>query len=428
MSFILICFLFFPGSAPEYVGQSNTHLLSALHGSPGFECVTYSSVVDNNSKARKKTYKISYDVPDMGWFKDPPANDLYDVPWQKEKDTFGLWKKTTKRPTTDRNFCPSLDSANEPKESFLTGPPAVCAESKLIPLLESKPLVRSLPGGKRVLELPNAVFEGKCQVSFQETPLFAIAEHQSKLSLGNTAAMTQVCSGIQDYMSWIVDNWDNKLDLSTYPGSASPGNRVLVEPSAHAVTISQQISAGLITGSTWLIDSFSHVRDAKKLVSNGLHSSMEYNAATMVASKHLGHSVVLSHCTERNSADWKSQLLDSKYNDPYLFGFLPSSSHAIFYNDKSKGSVSLLSGDIPPQVSAKEVKNKIFQKALATLKASSAAGGQAAFSGKRSRGGRPFRAAGGGYFAAKSQAQGAKASTQHPPKAKNTKKRKGNSK
>ena len=177
MSFILICFLFFPGSAPEYVGQSNTHLLSSLYGFPGFECVIYSAVVDNNSKARKKTYKISYDVPDIGWFKDPPANDLFDIPWQKEKDTFGLWKKTTRRPTTDRYFCPS-SSSEEPKESFLSCPPAVYADPKLKPLLESKPLVTRLPGGKRFLELPDPVFE-KGQISFQETPLFAVSEHPS---------------------------------------------------------------------------------------------------------------------------------------------------------------------------------------------------------------------------------------------------------
>ena len=48
---IYLIFLFFPGSAPEYVG----HLLSSLYGYPGFECVIYSAVMDNNSKSRKKT-------------------------------------------------------------------------------------------------------------------------------------------------------------------------------------------------------------------------------------------------------------------------------------------------------------------------------------------------------------------------------------
>ena len=81
----------------------------------------------------------------------------------------------------------------------------------------------------------------KDQVSFNETPLFAVTEHQAKLSLGNTAAMSQVCSGIQDYMSWIVDNWDNKFDLSSYPGSSSPGNRAPNDPSVHADTVRSRL-------------------------------------------------------------------------------------------------------------------------------------------------------------------------------------------
>ena len=156
------------------------------------------------------------------------------------------------------------------------------------------------------------------------------SELYSKLSLGNTASISQVCLGVRDYRSWIVNNWYSQLNLSLYPGSSSTGNRVRVEPSVHTATINQQILPGMITGSPWLLVLFIHMRDAMKLVTNGLHSTMEYNAATMVASKHLGRAVVLIHCTKRQTADWKSQLLDSKYNDPYLFGVLPCSSHQNF--------------------------------------------------------------------------------------------------
>ena len=86
-------------------------------------------------------------------------------------------------------------------------------------------------------------------------------------------------------------------------------------------------------------------------ISNGLHSSMEYNAATMVASPHLGREVVLSHFTGNRSAVWNDQLLQSKYNDVYLFGQLPSSSRTTFSCDKSKGPVYVVYGDIPPKVS-----------------------------------------------------------------------------
>ena len=76
-----------------------------------------------------------------------------------------------------------------------------------------------------------------------------------------------------------------------------------------------------------------------KLVTNGLHSTMEYNAATMIASSHLGNAVVLSHCTEN-----KSQLLHIKYNDAYLFGVLPLSSRTLFASDNSKVSVCVVNG------------------------------------------------------------------------------------
>ena len=65
--------------------------------------------------------------------------------------------------------------------------------------MESKPLVRSIKN-KKILELPSPVFEDK-EVSFKEYPLFSITEHHAKLSLGNTAAMSQVCKWIQDFMS-----------------------------------------------------------------------------------------------------------------------------------------------------------------------------------------------------------------------------------
>ena len=46
------------------------------------------------------------------------------------------------------------------------------------------PLLGGISGGKKALELSDPVFE-KNQVTFKEIPLFAITEHQAKLSLGN---------------------------------------------------------------------------------------------------------------------------------------------------------------------------------------------------------------------------------------------------
>ena len=95
---------FLPGPSTEYVGQTNAVLLASLHGHPGYECVQSSSVVDNNSKVMK-SLKISYDMYDIGSLKDPPANDVICIPWQAKPVEFGLWKKSTKRPTSDRFFC-----------------------------------------------------------------------------------------------------------------------------------------------------------------------------------------------------------------------------------------------------------------------------------------------------------------------------------
>ena len=139
-------------------------------------------------------------------------------------------------------FCPSSTSENH-KESFLSCPPSVCVDLKMRKLLESKPLVKLFPRGKKILDLPDPVFTKK-HVPFKETPLFTVTQHQAKLSLGNTAAMSQVCGGVQDFMSWMVDNWDNQLDVSTYSGSSSPGNRVTVEPAVHAAMVNNQFMAG----------------------------------------------------------------------------------------------------------------------------------------------------------------------------------------
>ena len=70
-------------------------------------------------------------------------------------------------------------------------------------------------------------------------------------------------------------------------------------------------------------------------------------------------SLVLNHCTEKKEANWKEQLLQSKYNDPHLFGVLPNSAHAKFTNKMSTyGQVMVRDGDIPAQVQVKDVNKK----------------------------------------------------------------------
>ena len=60
--------------------------------------------------------------------------------------------------------------------------------------------------------------------------------------------------------------------------------------------------------SSILIDILSRAGDAMEMVKSGLFSSIEYNAATMVASKHHARKVVLNHSTQSRIADLKEQV------------------------------------------------------------------------------------------------------------------------
>ena len=64
-----------------------------------------------------------------------------------------------------------------------------------------------------------------------------------------------------------------------------------------------------------------------KLVTYGLHSTMEYYVATLLVSSLIGRAVVLSYCTENRVADWFSNLLHSKFIDFPLFRVYPLSSY-----------------------------------------------------------------------------------------------------
>ena len=116
------------------------------------------------------------------------------------------------------------------------------------------------------------------------------------MCLANLAAMAQVCKGIQEYFAWIVESMDKKVDFSSYGGTSSPGQRTPADPQNHNATIREQLVDDLSNSeSSVLIDTLIRARDAMELVNNGLFSSMEYNAATMVASKHHARKVVLNH-------------------------------------------------------------------------------------------------------------------------------------
>ena len=84
----------------------------------------------------KKSFKINYDFPGIAWLRDPPANEVISIPWQAKPYEFGLWKKSTKRPTSDKFFTLKQGSSDESKESSLSCPPASCADPNFRMLLE----------------------------------------------------------------------------------------------------------------------------------------------------------------------------------------------------------------------------------------------------------------------------------------------------
>ena len=360
-------------------------------------------------------YKIHFVPPALAWFKHPKPDPRFHHPSQLTPDLIGLWDPAIKRPTTDRHFTPSTPSSEDIRERFLSCPPSVCSDSALKALLESKPLTRSV-SGKKELALPGRMFN-KTHVNFKETPLFAITQHQSKLALGNTAAMAQLCSGMQDLLSWLVANWDNPLDISSYKGSSLPGSEA-VAPSPHSDSVSVQIQSGLLHKSTWLPDLLTHLRDGLQVVGNGLQSSMEYNAATMVASSHAGRELVLNQgISQRTNANWKEQLLNSTYNCEFLFGDLPLSSQTVHAHDKTKGDICVKGADLPAPF--KREANK-FPPAKAHPKATSS-GGSSGYQGSRPYAGQPFRHK-GREFNAKPRAQEPKVTPPPPPKPKHPKK------
>ena len=81
--------------------------------------------------------------------------------------------------------------------------------------------------------------------------------------------------------------------------------------------------------------------------------------------------------------------MQSKYNDPHLFGVLSNSARSKFTNNMSTyGQVMVRDGDIPAQVQVKDVNRK--PKFIA---ASTSTGGQTGYSAqKKAKPGTPFRA------------------------------------
>ena len=174
------------GSSIEYVGQSNAAVLLSLQGFPGYECVQSTSHTDVNSKMKRSSCKIVYDLPELPWLSDPPITKGVRAPTQVGEDSFGLWDSSTKKPSSDRHFIPKDKNNRSAYEESkgrakLTCPQSECASLKYRELLESDPLVRSETGNRKVLDLPIFFLKAK------QIALFVITENHAKLLLANLA-------------------------------------------------------------------------------------------------------------------------------------------------------------------------------------------------------------------------------------------------
>ena len=64
----------------------------------------------------------------------------------------------------------------------------------------------------------------------------------------------------------------------TYTGTSSLWGCAPEDSSDHTNSVGQQILDGMAQGSTWLIETFTCIYEGIDLVTNGLHSTCEYNA------------------------------------------------------------------------------------------------------------------------------------------------------
>ena len=124
-------------SSIEYVGHSNAAILSSLKGFPGYECVQPTSHTDVNTKMKRSSCKIVYDLPDLPWLSDPQVTKGLRAPTQQGEDSFGLWHSSTKRPASDRNFNSKDKSNRSGYEKSKGRPKFTCPQSALALNIES---------------------------------------------------------------------------------------------------------------------------------------------------------------------------------------------------------------------------------------------------------------------------------------------------
>ena len=156
------------------------------------------------------------------------------------------------------------------------------------------------------------------------------------MCLANPAAMAQISKGIQEYFTWIIDSINDNVDISSFVGTSS-GEPTPPEPQPHDLSVREQLIDDLANAdSSLLTNMLGRARDAMELINNGLYSSMEYNAGTMVASRHHGRKVVLNHCTQSKETDHIEQIEHTKYNSEQLFGEMSLSALHLYCTQRKE--------------------------------------------------------------------------------------------
>ena len=85
-----------------------------------------------------------------------------------------------------------------------------------------------------------------------------MTESQSRLSLGNSSALSQLASNMEDHCDWIFQNWDEKVDISCYPGPKVPNVSLTSLERDHDDSMADQIFSSS-DGQDWLFNSLSYL-------------------------------------------------------------------------------------------------------------------------------------------------------------------------
>ena len=132
-----------------------------------------------------------------------------------------------------------------------------------------------------------------------------MTESQSRLSLGNSSALSQLVLQYGRPLSLDFTELGRKGGYFMLPGSQGPYVSLTSLVRVHDDSMVDQIFSSS-DGQDWLFNSLSYLWIGFQFFTNmALFSSCKLKAATVAASKHEGRSAVLSRCSELPAAGFR---------------------------------------------------------------------------------------------------------------------------